>query len=85
MEGAELVAEPSGLEAIAQVAIERETGVRALRSILEEILLDLLYELPHRTDTRRFVIDEAVVRGQRSLASGGSAERLDQEAARESA
>jgi ATP-dependent Clp protease ATP-binding subunit ClpX len=85
MEGAELVTEPSGLEAIAQVAIERETGVRALRSILEEILLDLLYELPHRTDTRRFVIDEAVVRGQRSLASGASAERLDQEAARESA
>jgi ATP-dependent Clp protease ATP-binding subunit ClpX len=91
MEGAELVTEPDGLEAIAQVAIERETGVRALRSILEEILLDLLFELPHRTDTRRFVIDQAVVRGQRSLATNLSptgsagADESDEEAARESA
>ncbi len=79
MEDAELLFEESGLVAIAEVAIERETGVRALRSILEEMLLDLLYELPHRTDTRKFVIDEDVVRGRRALARGLVAETvLDQ-------
>src|SRR6185503_5202201 len=70
MEGAELVVTPDGLEAIADIAIQRETGVRALRSILESLLLDLLYELPDRRDSRRFVIDAEVVRGKRSLALG---------------
>jgi len=70
MEGAQLHFEPSGLEAIASVALERETGVRALRSLLEELLLDVLYELPNRTDERVFHIDEDVVRGRRALALG---------------
>jgi len=70
MEGCELVVTTDGLEAIADVAIQRETGVRALRSILEGLLLDLLYELPDRRDTRRFVIDADVVRGKKSLALG---------------
>jgi ATP-dependent Clp protease ATP-binding subunit ClpX len=70
MEGAELVVTQDGLEAIADIAIQRETGVRALRSILEGLLLDLLYELPDRRDTRRFVIDADVVRGKRTLALG---------------
>src|SRR5688572_761786 len=70
MEGAELVVTQDGLEAIADIAIQRETGVRALRSILEGLLLDLLYELPDRRDSRRFVIDAEVVRGKRTLALG---------------
>jgi len=70
MEGAELVVTQDGLEAISEVAIKRETGVRALRSILESLLLDLLYELPDRRDTRRFVLDADVVSGKRSLAVG---------------
>jgi ATP-dependent Clp protease ATP-binding subunit ClpX len=70
MEGAELVVTTDGLEAISDIAIQRETGVRALRSILENLLLDLLYELPDRQDTRRFVLDADVVRGKRSLALG---------------
>src|SRR5688572_15503500 len=70
MEGAELVVTPDGLEAVSDIAIQRETGVRALRSILESLLLDLLYELPDRRDTRRFVLDADVVRGKRSLALG---------------
>jgi ATP-dependent protease Clp ATPase subunit len=41
-----------------------------LRSILEGILLDLLYELPNRSGDRRFVIDGDVVRGRRELAIG---------------
>ena len=59
-----------GLETIAEVAIERETGVRALRSILEGILLDILYELPNRKGSLKFVVDREVVFGQRKLALG---------------
>jgi ATP-dependent Clp protease ATP-binding subunit ClpX len=70
MEGAELVVTPDALEAIAETAIQRETGVRALRSIMEGLLLDLLYELPDRRDTRRFVLDGDTVRGKKSLALG---------------
>jgi ATP-dependent Clp protease ATP-binding subunit ClpX len=74
MEGRQLTFTEDGLTAIADVAFERETGVRALRAILEEILLDLLYELPHRTDTDVFVVDRDVVRGVRPLARGLSAD-----------
>ena len=77
MEGAELEFTRDGLEAIAEVAIERETGVRALRSILEGILLDLLYELPNRTDERKFVIDADVVRGRRVLAVGEDSDLVE--------
>jgi ATP-dependent Clp protease ATP-binding subunit ClpX len=77
MERAELTFDREGLEAIAEVALERETGVRALRSILEELLLDLLYELPNRTDERRFVVDADVVRGRRALARGLVAEDVE--------
>jgi ATP-dependent Clp protease ATP-binding subunit ClpX len=70
MEDARLEFNRAGLEEIAKVAIERETGVRALRSILEGILLDVLYELPNRQDERSFLIDAEVVRGQRQLAIG---------------
>ena len=62
------------------MAIERETGVRALRSILEGILLDLLYELPARKDTDRFVVDDKVVHGEVQLARGMTAADLEQKA-----
>ncbi|MFT5290906.1 MAG: ATP-dependent Clp protease ATP-binding subunit ClpX [Planctomycetota bacterium] len=77
MEGAELFFTEDGLEAIAEIAIERETGVRALRSILENTLLDLLFELPNRTDERSFIVDKDVVRGQRSLAKGLDSDLVD--------
>jgi len=62
------------LETIAETAIERRTGVRALRSILEETLLDLLYELPHRKDTREFCVTREAVDGTESLARGLTAD-----------
>jgi ATP-dependent Clp protease ATP-binding subunit ClpX len=83
MAGATLEFTPAALEAVADVAIERETGVRALRSILEEILLDLLYELPSRRDTREFVVTDDVVRGKVSLARGLTAEDIEPETDRE--
>ncbi|HRV82875.1 MAG TPA: ATP-dependent Clp protease ATP-binding subunit ClpX, partial [Planctomycetota bacterium] len=70
MNGKELEFTPDALLAIAEVAIERETGVRALRSIMEDILLDLMYELPHRKDTDHFIVTEAVVHGREHLARG---------------
>ncbi len=72
--GAELEFTDAALEAIAEAAIKRETGVRALRGICEEILLDVLFELPSRTDTRRFVVTDKHVRGEASLAIGLSQE-----------
>jgi ATP-dependent Clp protease ATP-binding subunit ClpX len=76
---AELEFTDGALEAIAELAIERETGVRALRSIMEDLLLDLLYELPARKDTRRFVVTAEVVAGEVSLARGLTADDLDDE------
>jgi ATP-dependent Clp protease ATP-binding subunit ClpX len=81
MEGAELVVTDDALAAVADVAIHRETGVRALRSIFEGLLLDLLYELPDRRDTRRFVLDADVVLGKRSLALGLEVSRRGEERA----
>jgi ATP-dependent Clp protease ATP-binding subunit ClpX len=74
MSGKELRFTPEALEAIAEVALERETGVRALRSILEDILLDVLYEIPSRKDQSLFVVDDDVVRKRKSLARGLVAE-----------
>jgi len=70
MEDASIIFSDEGLQAIAERAKDRGTGVRALRSILEEILLDLLFELPDREDTRDFVVDADVLSGKRKLAQG---------------
>ena len=50
-----------GLEAIAEEAIKRSAGARGLRAILEEVLLDVMYELPGRDDIGTVQIDEGVV------------------------
>jgi len=70
----------TALGAIADLALERETGVRALRAILEDLLLDLLYELPSRKDTDSFLVDQDVVEGERSLARGLTAADLEPDA-----
>jgi len=76
---AELEFTPGALEAVADLAMERETGVRALRAILEDLLLDLLYELPSRKDTRSFLVTEEVVQGRASLARGLTADEPEEE------
>ena len=62
MDGVELVVTDEALVAIAQQAMKRGTGARGLRAIMEEVLLDTMYELPSRSDVARVVIDEQVVR-----------------------
>ncbi len=64
------------LEAIADIAIERSTGVRALRSIIEDALLDLLYELPARDDVDEFTVDADVIHKRKILAKGLTHEDL---------
>jgi len=79
MNGKELEFTPDALEAIAELALERETGVRALRAIVEDMLLDILYELPSRRDQVRFVVDAEIVRKTKSLARGLIADADDAE------
>jgi ATP-dependent Clp protease ATP-binding subunit ClpX len=67
MEGAELEFEPAALREIARLAKIRDTGARGLRSIVEEIMTDIMFELPDLEPKGKFVVTEAVVRGQQPL------------------
>ena len=62
MDGVELVVDDGALQAIAEQALKRGTGARGLRAIMEEVLLDTMYDLPAREDVARVVITEDVVR-----------------------
>ncbi|MEM9171979.1 MAG: ATP-dependent Clp protease ATP-binding subunit ClpX, partial [Pseudomonadota bacterium] len=64
MEGVELEFRPDALRAVARKAMERKTGARGLRTILENVLLDTMYELPSLTNATKVVVDEAVVVGE---------------------
>ena len=64
MEGAELEFREDALRAVATRAMDRKTGARGLRTILEGILLETMYELPSMTNAKKVVIDEAVVTGE---------------------
>ncbi len=61
LEDAELEFRESALFAIAQKAMSRKTGARGLRSILEEALLDIMYELPSMNDVSKVVVDDDVI------------------------
>ncbi|MDP1527227.1 MAG: ATP-dependent Clp protease ATP-binding subunit ClpX [Rhodocyclaceae bacterium] len=61
MEGVELEVRPSALQAIAKKAIKRKTGARGLRSILENVLLDTMYDLPGMIGVVKVVIDENMI------------------------
>lgn len=61
LDGVELVVQEGALRAIAQEAIRRGTGARALRAILEEIMLNVMYEVPSNPNIKRVVITEETV------------------------
>ncbi|GAB7388700.1 ATP-dependent protease ATP-binding subunit ClpX [Bacillaceae bacterium] len=63
MDGVALEFTPGALELIAKEAIKRNTGARGLRSIIEGIMLDVMFELPSRDDIEKCVITEETVRG----------------------
>lgn len=63
MEGVELEFRRDALHAVAKKAMQRKTGARGLRTILEQVLLDTMYELPSAEDVTKVVVDEAVING----------------------
>src|SRR6187455_1424551 len=63
MEGVELEFRPEALHAVAKKALQRRTGARGLRTILEQVLLETMYELPSLEHVSKVVVDEAVING----------------------
>ncbi|MBX5449555.1 ATP-dependent Clp protease ATP-binding subunit ClpX [Thermogemmatispora sp.] len=57
----ELVFTPDALEAAAECALKRKTGARGLRSIIEDVLLDVMYEIPSRADVKKVIINGDVI------------------------
>lgn len=64
MDNVKLTMTHEALSAVAKLAIERKTGARGLRAIMEEILMEWMYELPDKKDVSEIVIDEKVVTGK---------------------
>jgi len=83
MDQVQLVFTPEALDAAARMAMERETGARGLRSIIEGALLDVMYEIPSRSEVRKAIVDEEVIlRGihpQLLDAHGDLVDRSDEE------
>src|SRR4249920_3235249 len=63
MEGAELEFREEALAAVAQKAMQRKTGARGLRTILENVLLDTMYDLPGMKNVSKVVVDDSVIEG----------------------
>ena len=63
MEGSEIEFRDDALRAVARKAMDRKTGARGLRTILEQVLLDTMYDLPSMENVRKVVIDENVIVG----------------------
>jgi len=61
MESADLEFREDALRAVARRAMERKTGARGLRTILEQVLLDTMYELPALENVSKVVVDEQMI------------------------
>lgn len=66
MDGVDLVFTEDSLQAIASEAMKRGTGARALRTIIEEIMLDIMYEVPSRKDVKKCIVTAETVRERKS-------------------
>ena len=71
MEGVALSFTESALRELARIAMTKGTGARGLRSILETVMLDLMYELPHRSDVKEIRITKPMISSMRGLLQGG--------------
>jgi len=69
MEGAKLEFTPGALVLLAKKALKRDTGARALRAVMEELMLDIMYELPERKRGGKYIVTEDVVEGNKPLFS----------------
>ena len=61
MDGVDLEFEPDAIDLIAKEALKRKTGARALRSIVEELMLDIMYDIPSKGDVDKFVVTKKMV------------------------
>ena len=66
MEGVNLTVTKDALRALAQQAAEKGTGARALRAIIERVMLDVMYEIPSREDVADVTINRAVIEGKKA-------------------
>jgi len=64
MEGVDVDFRDDALAAVAKKSMERKTGARGLRSIMENVLLDTMYDLPSKENVAKVVVDEAVIKGE---------------------
>lgn len=67
MEGCQLEFTTEALRLVADKALKRDTGARALRSVMEELMLELMYQLPDLRERGKYVITEEIVRGEAAL------------------
>ena len=78
MDGVELVFNDDALKAIAQMSIKHKTGARGLRTVIEECLLEVMYDIPGRGDVRKCVVTaETVLNGQRPLLLTRGGQKVD--------
>ena len=66
MDGVKLEFEPEAVDMIAKEAIKRKTGARALRSIVEEIMLDVMYDVPTKENIKKFVVTKEMVENRKN-------------------
>ena len=64
MEGVELDIREKALHQIAKKAMERKTGARGLRSIIERVLMETMYKIPSESGLQKVVVDASVVKGE---------------------
>jgi ATP-dependent Clp protease ATP-binding subunit ClpX len=79
MEEVELEFTPDAILETAKRALERRTGARGLRSILENALLDVMYSLPSQKKVKKVIVDESVIKGESTpliQTEGGQQKRL---------
>jgi ATP-dependent Clp protease ATP-binding subunit ClpX len=68
MDGVKATFTASALKAVAKKALERESGARGLRAILEESMLDIMYEIPSKTGVKEIVVgDDVIMKKERPL------------------
>ncbi len=61
LDGVELIVEPPALREVAQEALKRKTGARALRAIIEQVMLDVMYEVPSAADIKRVIVPKGII------------------------
>ena len=64
MDNVKLEFEEAALRQVAKMAIERKTGARSLKGIIEDVMLDVMFEIPKNSEPRRVVVTEACIKGE---------------------